>query len=60
MIILKVIALMMEVASISETSVDFYLTTRCNMAEDSQLQTRRHENLRMLLAYYLDYLKCTE
>jgi hypothetical protein len=28
---------MMEVASISETSVDVYQTTRCNIPEDSLL-----------------------
>jgi hypothetical protein len=31
------IALMMEAASTSETSVNFYRTTRRNNAEDSQL-----------------------
>jgi hypothetical protein len=30
--------MMMEAASISETSVNFYQTTRCNNPEDSHLQ----------------------
>jgi hypothetical protein len=40
------IALMMEVTSTSETSVNFYQTTRRNKAEDSHLHTRRCENLK--------------
>jgi hypothetical protein len=32
------IALMMEAASISETSVNFYQTARCNNPEDSYLR----------------------
>jgi hypothetical protein len=32
-----IIALMMEATSTSETSVNFYQTTRCNNPEDSQL-----------------------
>jgi hypothetical protein len=32
------IALMMDVASTSEISVNFYQTTRCNIPEDSHLQ----------------------
>jgi hypothetical protein len=39
------IVLMMEAASTSETSVNFYQTTRCNIPEDSRLHTRRRENL---------------
>jgi hypothetical protein len=38
------IALMMEAASISETSVNFYQTTRRNNPEDSHLHTRRRKN----------------
>jgi hypothetical protein len=39
------IALMMEAASTSETSVN-YQTTRHNIPEDSHLHTCRHENLK--------------
>jgi hypothetical protein len=39
------IALVMEAASVSETSVNFYQTTRRNNPEDSHLHTRRRENL---------------
>jgi hypothetical protein len=38
------IVLMVEVAITSETSVNFYQTTRRNNPEDSHLHTRRHEN----------------
>jgi hypothetical protein len=41
-----IIALMMEAASISETSVVFYQTTRRKNPEDSHLHTRRRENLK--------------
>jgi hypothetical protein len=41
-----VIALMMEATSTSETSVNFYQTTRHNSPEDSHLHTRRRENLK--------------
>jgi hypothetical protein len=40
------IALMMEAASTSETSVNFYQTARRNNPEDSHLHTRRRENLK--------------
>jgi hypothetical protein len=40
------IALMMEAASTSETSVNFYQTTRHSNSEDSHLHTRRRENLK--------------
>jgi hypothetical protein len=36
---------MMEAVSTSETSVNFYQTTRRNIPEDSHLRTRRRENL---------------
>jgi hypothetical protein len=36
--------LMMEAASTSETMVNFYHTTRRNITEGSDLQTRRREN----------------
>jgi hypothetical protein len=39
-------ALMMEAASISETSINFYQTTRRNNPEDSHLHTRRRENMK--------------
>jgi hypothetical protein len=38
--------LMMEAASISETLVNFYQTTRRNNPEDSHLHIRRRENLK--------------
>jgi hypothetical protein len=41
-----VIVLMMEAASTSETSVNVYQTTRCNIPEDSRLHIRRRENLK--------------
>jgi hypothetical protein len=40
------IALMTEAASTSETSINFYQTTRRNNPEDSHLHTRRRENLK--------------
>jgi hypothetical protein len=39
-------ALMMELASTSETSVNIYQTTRRNNSEDGQVQIRRRENLK--------------
>jgi hypothetical protein len=42
----RFIALMMEAASTSETSVRFYQTTWRNNPEDSHLHTRRRENLK--------------
>jgi hypothetical protein len=42
----SIIALMMEAARTSETSVNFYHTTRRNIPEDSHLHTRRRENLK--------------
>jgi hypothetical protein len=36
----------MEAASTSETSVNFYQTTRHNNPEDNHLHTRRSENLK--------------
>jgi hypothetical protein len=45
-IIRAMITFMMEVASTSETSVNFYHTTRRNNPEDSHLHTRRRENLK--------------
>jgi hypothetical protein len=40
------IALMMEAACTSGTSVDIYLATRQYIPEDSELHTRRRENLK--------------
>jgi hypothetical protein len=37
---------MMKVVSTSETSVNFYQTSRRNIPEESNLRTRRHENLK--------------
>jgi hypothetical protein len=42
----RFIALMMEAVSTSETSVNFYQTTRRYNPEDSYLHSRRHENLK--------------
>jgi hypothetical protein len=39
-------ALMMVAASTSETSVNFYQTTRRNIPEGSHFYTRRRENLK--------------
>jgi hypothetical protein len=51
---------MMEAASISETSVSIYQTTRCNIPEESHVHTPRRENLISLigglLAYILSYV----
>jgi hypothetical protein len=41
--------MMMEAASTSETSVNFYQTTQRYNPEDSHLHTRRHENLKSYL-----------
>jgi hypothetical protein len=40
---------MMESVSTSETSVNFYQTTRRNIPEDRHLHTRRRENLKSQL-----------
>jgi hypothetical protein len=37
---------MMEAAITSETSVNFYQTTRRNKPEDSHFHTRRRENMK--------------
>jgi hypothetical protein len=37
---------MMEAVSTSETSINFYQITRRYNTEDSNLHTRRHENLK--------------
>jgi hypothetical protein len=43
---------MMEAISISEKSVNFYQTMRCNIQENSHLHTRRRENL----IFHLDFI----
>jgi hypothetical protein len=42
----RLIALMMEAVSTSETSVNFYETTRCNIPEDRHLRSSRRQNLK--------------
>jgi hypothetical protein len=54
-----IIRSMMEAARTSETSVDMVLRTRQNIPEDSELHTRRRENLKshkMELIFNLNYL----
>jgi hypothetical protein len=53
------IALMMEAASTSEKSVNFYQTTRCNNPEDSHLRTRCYrENLKShILTFIANFCK---
>jgi hypothetical protein len=46
MIIIFIIALTMEPEITTETSVNFYQTTRRNYLEDSHFNTRRRENLK--------------
>jgi hypothetical protein len=46
------IDLMMEAARASETSINFYLTTRRNKPEDSHLHSYRRENLKSHLNMY--------
>jgi hypothetical protein len=43
---MRLIALMKEAASSSETSVNFYQTTRRDIPEDSHIHNRRRENLK--------------
>jgi hypothetical protein len=50
-----VIALMMEAARTSETSVNFYQTTRRYNPEDSHLRTHRRENLKSYLCVVTDF-----
>jgi hypothetical protein len=47
------IALMMEAASTSEISINFYQITRRNIPEDSHLHTRCRENLKSYLVFWL-------
>jgi hypothetical protein len=46
------IALMMEAARTSETSVDIQLRTRQYIPKDSELHTRRRENLKFHTSDY--------
>jgi hypothetical protein len=48
----RLIALMTEAESTSETSVNFYQTTQHNNPEDSHLHTRCHENLKPHILCY--------
>jgi hypothetical protein len=47
---------MMEAASISETSVNFYHTTRRNIPQDTHLHTRRRYNLKYYLVHIIKLL----
>jgi hypothetical protein len=51
------VALMMESASTSKTSVNFYQTTRRNIPEDIHVHTRRRENLKSHQHECLHYLE---
>jgi len=44
---------MMEAARTSETSVDIQLRTRQYIPEDSELHTRRRENLKSHIGYFV-------
>jgi hypothetical protein len=48
---------MMETASTSETSVNFYQTTRRNNPEDSHLHTRRLKNLKSYTRDNVNYVR---
>jgi hypothetical protein len=54
------IALMMEAARTSETLVNFYQTTRCYNPEDSNLHTRRRENLKSYIVHTASQDHCVE
>jgi hypothetical protein len=47
--------MMMEAASTSETLVIFYQTTRRNNPKDSHLYTRRRENLKSHILYFIRF-----
>jgi hypothetical protein len=57
-LIASLIALMMEAASTSETSVNVYQTTWCYNPEDSHLHTPRHENQKSHI-YLISFLYLT-
>jgi hypothetical protein len=52
----SLIALKMEAARTCETSVDIQLRTWQYIPEDSELHTRRHENLKSHRDYFLKHL----
>jgi hypothetical protein len=54
--IIKMLVLMTEAASISETSVTFQIAWH-NSSEDGHLHTYRHENLASHIGYIEDVLK---
>jgi hypothetical protein len=57
MTVFWIFALMMEAACASETSVNFYQTTRRKNPEDSHLHTRRRENLKCQnFSYFADHI----
>jgi hypothetical protein len=53
MIVASIMALIMEAARTSETSVNFYQTTQRYNPEDSHLHTHRRENLKSYLVLFL-------
>jgi hypothetical protein len=54
----SLIALMMEATRTSETSVDIQLRTRQYIPGDSELHTRRRENLKSHTAEILIIFRC--
>jgi hypothetical protein len=52
----QLIALMIEAASTSETSVNFYQTTRCNNPEDSHLQLHNQAECVIVKCLGLSYI----
>jgi hypothetical protein len=54
---MSLIALMMEAARTFETSVDIDLTTQQYIPEDSELHTRRCENLKSHIFNLVNILK---
>jgi hypothetical protein len=62
-LITAIIRVIMEAVSTSETSVNFYRTTRRNIPEDSHFHTRRSMNLKshvsILCRHYSVYAKIT-
>jgi hypothetical protein len=55
------IALMIEAVNTSKTLANLYETTRCNIPEDGNFHTRRHENLKSHLVRKLSlYLICAK
>jgi hypothetical protein len=52
----SIIRAMMEAARTSETSVKIQLRTRQSIREDSELHTRRRENLKSQINVCLHYL----